>query len=100
MFPSEKGGSPIKTIKELLVASVLVQASWFLVMVIVDISTIALATVSSFPSQVLANSSYMQQITFSEIKANKVLGSAIKSNPEAIEINPFTDVFDKTKKQR
>ena len=89
----------MKTIKELLVASVLVQASWFLVMVVVDISTIALATVSSFPSQVLSNSSYSQNAVIQQIKSNKVLGSAIKDKPEAIIMQPYVDVFEKTKKQ-
>ncbi|MBR6907046.1 hypothetical protein IKN40_00670 [bacterium] len=48
-------------IKNILVASVLVQASWFLVMVLVDLSTIALATVSSFPAQVLSDNSTLMQ---------------------------------------
>lgn len=80
-------------------ASVLVQASRFLVMVLVDISTIALATVSSFPSQVLTNSNYSQTAMIASIKANRVLGSAIKDQPEAVILQPYVDAFDKTKKQ-
>lgn len=56
LFPLKEGNSPQTMIKDMLVAGVLVQMSWFLVMVLVDVSTIAFATVSSFPSQVVESS--------------------------------------------
>ncbi|MBQ9553897.1 hypothetical protein IJU97_02890 [bacterium] len=55
----------MKTIKtsivNLLISSVLIQASWFLMMAVVDISTVALATVTSFPSQVVSASTEIKQ---------------------------------------
>lgn len=91
--------TPTNIIKELLISSVLIQASWFLVMVTVDLSTIGLATISSFPSQVIANSQHLQNHFITEIKANKIIGSALKSKPEMVYLSPFTDDFEKRRKQ-
>lgn len=44
----------------LLVAWVWIQASWFFVATVIDISTITLAAAGSFPSQVLSQSSYTE----------------------------------------
>lgn len=42
-------------IKDMLIAGVGIQMSWFLIMVIVDVSTVLFALVSSFPSQVIGS---------------------------------------------
>ena len=44
----------------LLVAWVWIQASWFFVAAIVDVSTITLSAVGSFPAQVISQSSYIE----------------------------------------
>lgn len=41
-------------IREMLIAGVGIQMSWFLIMVVVDISTVIFVRVSSFPSQLIA----------------------------------------------
>ncbi len=45
----------------LLIAWVGIQASWFLVAAIIDISTVTLTAVGSFPAQVISNSQYMEK---------------------------------------
>ena len=47
--------SPMSIIKELLMAGVGIQLSWFAIMVLVDVSTVLFSLVSSFPSQVIAS---------------------------------------------
>ena len=64
---------PIGKVKDILVASVLVQISRFMVMVLVDLSTIGLATVSSFSSQVLSADSKMLETFKSEMVKSDVL---------------------------
>ena len=76
-----------ETLKQILFASVLVQASWFLVMAIVDLSTIALATVTSFPSQVIASSTKVETYLHQQIQANKIL------KEDCIVINAFSDSY-------
>lgn len=61
MISPDSKKTPISMIKNMLISSVLIQASWFLVMVLVDLSTILFATVASFPSQVIADSTMLQQ---------------------------------------
>jgi hypothetical protein len=55
-----KDSTPQKIIKQSLVGGVLVQMSWFIVMVLVDLSTILIATVSSLPQQIVAQSQDLQ----------------------------------------
>jgi len=50
-------GSPTELIKKTLIASVLVQLSWFIVMVAVDLSTILTYSVWALPTTVLSESS-------------------------------------------
>jgi hypothetical protein len=82
---------PVSKIKDILVASVLVQVSWFMVMVLVDLSTIALATVSSFPSQVMSVDSELTETFKSEIVKSELLND--KKN---IVVNAFTDEYLKS----
>ena len=79
---------PMEQIKNILVASVLVQASWFLVMVLVDLSTIALATVSSFPAQVLSDNSDLMKTMKGEM-----VGSKILNDKKVVVINAFSDKY-------
>ena len=79
---------PIDNIKNILVSSVLIQASWFMVMVLVDLSTIGLATVSSFPAQVMVATpdvltTMKQQMVKSEVLNDKKI----------IVINSFSDDY-------
>lgn len=60
IFPTSRWTTPIKMIKEILVASVLVQLSWFLVMIVIDLSTIAISAVASFPAQIIESSESIQ----------------------------------------
>ena len=55
-----KDSTPQKIIKQSFVGGVLVQMSWFIVMVLVDLSTILIATVSSLPQQIVAQSQDLQ----------------------------------------
>ena len=55
-----KDSTPQKIIKQSLVGGVLVQMSWFIVMFLVDLSTILIATVSSLPQQIVAQSQDLQ----------------------------------------
>ena len=55
-----KDSTPQKIIKQSLIGGVLVQMSWFIVMVLVDLSTILIATVSSLPQQIVAQSQDLQ----------------------------------------
>ena len=79
---------PVSKIKDILVASVLVQVSWFMVMVLVDLSTIALATVSSFPSQVMSVDSELTETFKSEIVKSELL-----NDKKTIVVNAFTDEY-------
>ena len=79
---------PMDQIKNILVASVLVQASWFLVMVLVDLSTIALATVSSFPAQVLSDNSTLMQTMKGEMVWSRIL-----NDKKIVVINAFSDEY-------
>ena len=60
--PSTNEKPPQEIIKKSLITGVLVQMSWFIVMVLVDLSTILIATVSAFPSQLVDNSQQLQTI--------------------------------------
>lgn len=51
---------PQKIIKQSLIGGVLIQMSWFIVMILVDLSTILTATVASLPQQVVAQSQNLQ----------------------------------------
>lgn len=100
LIPSAKATSPTKIIKNLLISFVLIQASWFLVMATVDISTIGLATISSLPSQVISDSQHLQNEFIAELKKNEIIGKALnKKNPQATAINPFVDRFSALRKE-
>ena len=75
-------------IKNMLVTSVLIQSSWFLVMALVDLSTIALATVSAFPSQVVSVSETLEQDLKTQICRNYVLS---RKGKDVVLINAFSD---------
>jgi hypothetical protein len=79
---------PIGKIKDILVASVLVQVSWFMVMVLVDLSTIVLATVSSFPSQVMSIDSKLTETFKSEMVKSEIL-----NDKKIVVVNAFTDKY-------
>ena len=79
---------PIDKIKDILVASVLVQVSWFMVMVLVDLSTIALATVSSFPSQIMSVDTKLTETFKAEIMKSEIL-----NDKKIIVVNAFTDKY-------
>lgn len=76
-----------ETLKQILFASVLVQASWFLVMAVVDLSTIALATVTAFPSQVIASSTKLETYLYQEIQSDSIL------KEDCVVINAFSDSY-------
>jgi hypothetical protein len=78
---------PIQTIKDILVASIFIQASWFLVMVVVDLSTIGVATVSSFPAQVMVSSPDIMQTMKEQMTKSKLTGK------DVIVINSFSDQY-------
>lgn len=100
LFPSTKQKSPKDMIKELLIASVLVQSSWFLMMAVIDLSTIGLATVSSFPSQVIANNETYRTALISNIKGDKWLSKPFQNPAKGIIINAFADSFSKNQKEQ
>jgi len=77
-----------KIIKNMLVTSVIIQASWFIVMALVDLATIALATVSAFPSQVVSVSSELEKDMKTQICKNYVLSHEKK---DIVVINAFSD---------
>ena len=58
--PSETK-TPMSIIKDLLKSGVVIQLSWFAIMVLVDISTVLFALVSSFPSQVIGSDTVFSQ---------------------------------------
>lgn len=60
MQAPDENTTPTKLIQDMLISSFLVQMSRFLVMVLVDVSTILFATVSSFPSQVVSSDLVMR----------------------------------------
>lgn len=61
LLPWKHWNTPVKTIKEVLIASVLVQLSRFLVMIVIDLSTITVSAVASFPAQVISSSESVQK---------------------------------------
>lgn len=93
IIPSAKEKSPTSLIKELLVTSILVQASWFLVMAVVDISTIWLATISSFPSQLIANNEVYKTNLITQLKSNKFFSRPLNKPAKGIMINAFSDRY-------
>ena len=54
---------PIKIIQKTLIAGVLIQASWFLMWAVVDVSTIITSAIWTFPSQFIAWNSEFQWAT-------------------------------------
>lgn len=74
--------SAINTVKNVLIAGILVQMSWFLVGVTLDLSTVATAVVWSIPSQIISNNS-------SNLERN--LNSLIESKQVKLEVD-----FDKS----
>lgn len=80
LFPSEKDKNPKEIIKNSLIAGVLIQASWFIVMVIVDISSILFATASSLPSQVVANNSYLQKSLEASLEGKRNSDNQMRNN--------------------
>ena len=58
--PSETK-TPMSIIKDLLKSGIVIQLSWFAIMVLVDISTVLFALVSSFPSQVIGSDAVFSQ---------------------------------------
>ncbi len=98
--PSSKDSSPKEVIKQLLIASVFVQSSWFLMMAVVDLSTIGLATVSSFPSQVIANNELYRTTLIWNIKSDPWLSKPFGNSPKGIIINAFADSFSKKEKEQ
>lgn len=76
-----------ETLKQILFASVLVQASWFLVMAVIDLSTIALATVTAFPSQVIASSTKVETYLHQQIQSDSIL------KEDCVVINAFSDSY-------
>ena len=82
----------VKTIiTQILWASVLIQASWFLMMALVDLSTIWLATVSSFPSQVIASSESMKNHMIESLRSHEVLKHYNTS--KIVTLNAFSDDY-------
>ena len=71
--PSTNEKPPQEIIKKSLITGVLVQMSWFIVMVLVDLSTILIATVSAFPSQLVDNSQQLQTTIVAVKDADKTL---------------------------
>lgn len=53
--------TPMSIIKDVFKTGVAIQLSWFAIMVIVDISTVLFALVSSFPSQVIGSDAVFSQ---------------------------------------
>ena len=72
-----KDSTPQKIIKQSLVGGVLVQMSWFIVMVLVDLSTILIATVSSLPQQIVAQSQDLQ-VTIKVVSDSGLLWESAK----------------------
>lgn len=58
--PSETK-TPMSIIKDLLKSGIVIQLSWFAIMVLVDISTVLFGLVSSFPSQVIGSDAVFSQ---------------------------------------
>ena len=82
----------VKTIlTQILWASVLIQASWFIMMALVDLSTIWLATVSSFPSQVISSSESIKNNMITSLKKNEVLKHYNTS--KIVTLNAFSDDY-------
>lgn len=75
--PNEKDANPKALIKDMVIASVLIQASWFIVLVVVDLSTILFATVGAIPSQVIGQERMVQHML--RLNINQ---SAINTNPD------------------
>ena len=96
---STKAKNPTSFITELLIASILVQASRFLVMVLLDFSTIGIATISSFPSQVISSNSNYRESLLTSIKSDPLLSKPFKTPPKGVEINVFADVFSQKDKE-
>ncbi len=82
----------VKTIiTQILWASVLIQASWFLMMALVDLSTIGLATVSSLPSQVISSSESIKNEMITSLRENNVLKHYNTS--KIVTLNAFSDDY-------
>lgn len=82
-----------KIIVRLLVAWIWIQASWFFVATVIDVSSITLAAAGSFPSQVISSSPYiawsMEQSLSDYFSGNQLQGKKItlfptKSNGEPL----------------
>jgi len=79
---------PIKVIQKTLVAGVLIQASWFLMWAVVDVSTIMTSAIWAFPSQFIAWNSEFQWAT---LNATKLISknNKIVINPKEKDIVRF-----------
>lgn len=77
LFPTKQWNSPIKTIKEILLASIFVQLSWFLVMIVIDLSTIAISAVAAFPAQIIDSSESVQEPLIQELRKSELVSKAV-----------------------
>ena len=85
--------SPLNVIKKTLIAGVLIQMSWFLMWAVVDLSTIMISAVGSFPSQfIVSDTEFRWDITKS---LGEIKKWTIKFDPDnkktPIEFEPDTD---------
>lgn len=61
IFTNGDGKSPLGVIKKTLIAGVLIQASWFLLAALIDVSTVATYAVGGLPLSVIQNTDLGQQ---------------------------------------
>ncbi len=88
----KKGWSIQKTITNTLIAGILIQASWFIVGAVIDISTIATAAIGSFPASIIdgtTSEKQIQQIIETNMMKKKIkLDENMNINTKEADTNP------------
>lgn len=93
----DKKWSPFEVVKNTLIAWVLIQMSWFLVGLVLDISTICTAAIGSFPAQFLAIDDQFQMNVENTVKSvynHTVIVDYSKDNWNFIRMETWSNTVD------
>ena len=93
----DKKWSPFEVVKNTLIAWVLIQMSWFLVWLVLDISTICTAAIGSYPAQFLTVYDQFQmdvKNTVNSVYNRKVIVDYSKDNWNFIRMETWSNTVD------
>lgn len=81
LFPNAKDAKPKTLIKDMLISSVLIQTSRFIVLVLIDLSTILFTTMGAIPAQVVGQESITQHVLRLNLNSTTINANPDKNQP-------------------